>query len=262
MPTIHLRFYEELNEFIPEEKRKIRFSHTIPFRTSVKDLIESFNIPHTQVNMIIVNDEQRNFSYLVHDNDRISVYPFFHTFNVSSISKIHQKIPNKIRFIADQHLGKLARNLRMCGLDTEFNKHFHEVELVKRANKEERILLTKDHNILKRNDLSFGYFVYASDPEEQLEEVLLQFKLKNEIHFLSRCLECNALLTPIEKSKVENRLPDKVRALHNEFTYCNQCDKIYWQGTHYQKMKQKINTILETTRGKQTTESTEDTEKK
>ena len=244
MLTIHLRFYEELNDFLPEEKRKVRFIHTIPIRTSIKDLIESFNIPHTQVSMILVNDEQKDFSYLVDDNDRISVYPFFHSFNVTSVSRIHHNIPKKIRFIADQHLGNLARYLRLCGIDTEFNECFHGHELVEIANKGDRILLTKSHNILKRNDLKFGYFVYASDPEEQLDEVILQYNLKDGIELFSRCLKCNTLLIPIDKSEIEDRLPEKVRKLHDNFTYCKKCDKIYWQGSHYQKMKQKINTIL------------------
>jgi len=246
MKTIHLRFYEELNEFLTTEKRKVTFVHSIPVQTSVKDLIESFNIPHTQVQMILVNEEQKDFSYIVQENDRISIYPYFHNFDITSISKIHHPLPKRMRFFVDQHLGILARYLRMLGIDTEYNDNLSGLELVKKSNRENRILITKDHSILKRNDLKFGYFVYADELDSQLEELVLQFKLKDHISLFSRCLECNSKLYPIDKENIEHRLPQKVKELHDKFTICEKCDKIYWKGTHYQKMKQKIEHILET----------------
>ena len=240
MRTIHLRCYEELNEFLPIEKRKVLFTHTIPVQTSVKDLIESFNIPHTQVQMILVNGEQKDFSYIVQGNDKISVYPFFHNFDINSVSKISHPLPDKIRFLADQHLGTLARYLRMLGINTAYNENFISHELVHKANQEERILITKDHSILKRNELKYGYFVYADYLDPQLKELILQFKLKEHIALFSRCLECNSLLHPIEKAKIEQRLPQKVKKLHDNFTICEKCDKIYWKYIKNSKMKQKF----------------------
>ncbi len=244
MLTIHLRCYEELNEFLPKEKRKVQFTHTIPVQTSVKDLIESFNIPHTQVQMILVNGWQEDFSYVVQNNDRISIYPYFHNFDVHSVSKISHTLPDQIRFIADQHLGTLVRYIRMLGIDTAYNKNLTGHELVEKANQGERILLTKDHNILKRNELKYGYFVYADDFDSQLEELILQFKLKEYTSLFSRCLECNELLQPIEKAKIEHRLPKKVQEGYESFTICEHCDKIYWKGSHYDRMKDKIENIL------------------
>ncbi len=245
MRTIHLRCYEELNEFLPKEKRKVQFTHTIPVQTSVKDLIESFNIPHTQVQMILLNGEQEDFSYVVQNNDRISIFPYFHSFDVNSVSKIFHPLPDKIKFLADRHLGTLARYLRMLGIDTTYNENLAGHELVHKANQEECILLTKDHNILKRNELKYGYFVYADDLDSQLKELILQFKLKEHITLFSRCLECNELLHPIEKAKIEHRLPQKVKEGHQNFTICERCDKIYWKGTHYERMKDKIEKILQ-----------------
>ena len=245
MRTIHLRCYEELNEFLPSEKRKVQFIHTIPVQTSVKDLIESFNIPHTQVQMILVNGEQEDFSYIVQENDRIGVYPFFHTFDINSVSKISHPLPDETHFLADQHLGMLARYLRMLGINTDYNENLSGHKLVHKANQEERILLTKDHNILKRNELKYGYFVYADDLDSQLYELILQFKLKEHITLFSRCLECNSLLHPIEKAMIEHRLPQKVKEYHQNFTICTRCDKIYWKGTHYDRMKEKIEKILQ-----------------
>jgi hypothetical protein len=244
MRTIHLRCYEELNEFLPIKKRKVEFPHSVAVQTSVKDLIESFNIPHTQVQMIMVNGEQQDFSYNIHDNDRVSVYPFFHSFDINSVSKIHHQLPDTIRFLVDQHLGSLARYLRILGIDTAYNEDLSAHELVEKANFEDRILITKNHSILKWNELKFGYFVYADDLASQLKELVLQFKLRDHIFLFSRCLECNTPLNPIEKGQIKHRLPPKVQEKHDSFSHCQHCDKIYWKGTHYQRMQQKIENIL------------------
>ncbi|HEX37823.1 MAG TPA: hypothetical protein ENG70_03060 [Candidatus Cloacimonetes bacterium] len=246
MLHIHLRFYEELNVFIPQEFRKKRFSHTLKVQTSVKDLVESFNVPHTQVDMILVNQKQVDFSHIIKDHDDISVFPYFHRFKIEAISKISHPKPEIIRFIADNHLGNLARDLRMLGLDTLHNERFIHHELVEQANSQERILLTKDRNILKRNDLNFGYYVYANQDADQLAEVVLQFDLADKLSPLSRCLRCNAILEKIDKDKVLDRLPQRVKHTHNSFTYCPHCDKVFWKGTHIDRMTEKLDTILET----------------
>ena len=175
------------------------------------------------------------------------MYPFFHNFDVNYISKIHHPIPETTCFIVDQHLGKLARYLRMFGIDTAFNEDLSGHELVEKANHEERILLTKNHGILKWNELKYGYFVYADDLDSQLEELLIQFKLKGHLSLFKRCLECNELLQPIDKTKIEHCLPQKVKEAHQNFTICEHCDKIYWKGTHYDRMKEKLEDILEIT---------------
>jgi len=244
MLHIHLRFYEELNAFIPQDLRKKRFTHTLKVHTSAKDLIESFNVPHTQVNMILVNSEQADFCHIIKDQDDVSVFPYFHRFDIDGITKITHPKPYIIRFITDNHLGKLVLDLRMLGFDTHFNKSITQSELVSCANHQERIVLTKNRNILKRKDLKYGYYIYEDNADEQLAEVILQYDLFDEVNPFSRCLVCNSLMEPINKKLVLDRLPPKVKQKHTTFTYCPTCDKIYWKGTHYKKMKQRIEDIL------------------
>lgn len=244
MLHIHLRFYEELNAFIPQDLRKKRFTHTLKVQTSVKDLIESFNIPHTQVNMILVNSEQAEFGHLINDHDDVSVFPYFHRFDVTNLTKITHPEPQTIRFVVDNHLKNLARDLRMLGLDTIYNESNATSKLIALANSQDRILLTKNRNVLKYNILNYGYYVYAKQKDDQLEEVIMQFKLTDKIRFLSRCLECNTKIKSIEKEKVCDRLPIKVREKHSTFTYCPNCDRIFWKGTHYEMMVQKFEKIL------------------
>ncbi|MDH3268303.1 MAG: twitching motility protein PilT, partial [Ignavibacteria bacterium] len=81
MHTIYLRFYEELNDFLPEERKKKRFVHNYIDRASVKDLIESIGVPHTEVDLILVNGKSVNFKYLIDDRDEVSVYPVFESFD-------------------------------------------------------------------------------------------------------------------------------------------------------------------------------------
>jgi uncharacterized protein with PIN domain len=147
------------------------------------------------------------------------------------------------KFILDVHLGKLARYMRMVGLDTSYKNNFADDELIEISLKEKRTILTKDRGILKRNEVTHGYWIRNEVPVGQLKEVIERFDLKKQLMEFSRCLECNSSLTEIEKEKIIERLPPKVKDWQNEFYYCRECDKVYWKGSHYDKMKKMIETI-------------------
>lgn len=240
MHSVYIRFYEELNDLIPKEKRKKRFEHRYIDRTSVKDLIESLWVPHTEVDLILVNNKSVGFDCLINDKDDISVYPVFESFDIKDIQHLRPNPLRKPKFIADVHLGKLTKYLRMLGLDVYYKNNFTDDTLIKLSLTEQRAILTKDKNLLKRNEVTHGYFVKHSDPEKQAIEVVKRFQLQNQIKEFTRCLGCNSLLTPVRKEEIENRVPPKVRENQNEFYVCEICDKIYWQGTHFEKMKSLI----------------------
>lgn len=236
MHKIYLRFYEELNDFLPEEKRKKRFAHQFVDRTSVKDLIESLGVPHTEVDMILVNGKSVNFKYLINDGDDISVYPVFESFDISEVQHLRSKPLRRPKFIADVHLGRLTRYLRMLGFDVLYKNNFDDDEIVMIALNEKRAILTKDRGVLKRNEVTHGYWVRSSKVEEQVKEILKRFDLTNVIKEFSRCIECNDLVKPVKKEKTVNQLPLKVAKTQNEFYECPSCNKIFWKGTHYQRM--------------------------
>ena len=243
MHKIYLRFYEELNDFLPKEKRKKRFAHQFIDRTSVKDLIESIGVPHTEVDLILVNGNSVNFKYLIIDGDDISVYPVFESFDISEVQHLRPKPLRKPKFVADVHLGRLTRYLRMMGLDVAYKNNFENAEIVQLSLKERRAILTKDKGILKRNDVTHGYWLRKNKVEEQVKEVLKRFDLKNEIKEFSRCIECNDLLKPVKKELIIYQLPVKVANTQNKFYECPSCKKIYWKGTHYQRMLTFIQSI-------------------
>lgn len=236
MHKIQIRFYEELSDFLPEEKKKKRFTHYYIDRTSVKDLIESIGVPHTEVDLILVNGKSVNFKYIINDSDDISVYPVFESLDISEVQHLRAKPLRKPKFVADVHLGRLTRYLRMIGLDVLYKNDFNDDEVVLISLKERRAILTKDRGILKRNEVTHGYWVRSINVEEQVKEVLKRFDLQKEIKEFSRCIECNELLEPIKKELIFNRLQPKVAQSQNEFFHCPSCKKIYWKGTHYQRM--------------------------
>lgn len=243
MHKVYLRFYEELNEFLPEAKRKKRFTHNYIDRTSVKDLIESLGVPHTEVDLILVNGKSENFRYLINDGDDISIYPIFESFDISEAQHLRPKPLRKPKFVADVHLGRLARYLRMIGLDVLYKNNFDDDEIVQLSSTERRAILTKDRGILKRNDVTHGYWVRSIKVEEQVKEILYRFSLQKEIKEFSRCVECNELLKPVKKELIISQLPHKVAEKQVEFYECPSCKKIYWKGTHHQKMMDFIRSI-------------------
>ncbi|MEA2104936.1 MAG: Mut7-C RNAse domain-containing protein [Candidatus Cloacimonadota bacterium] len=236
MKKVYLRFYEELNDFLPPQNRKIQFTHPIKTRQSVKDLIESFGVPHTQVDLIIVNRNSVNFSYIVKNDDEISVYPVFETFDIKNATHLQQSPLRKTKFILDGNLHKLVHYMRMLGFDTEFANQVSEEQLIKRAKIEHRIIISRNRKLMKRRELTHGYCLATTDWIKQLGKILSRFHLYEDLKPFSRCFLCNTKLQTIDKEKILNRLPKKVIEQQNEFTICEKCNKIYWKGSHYKKM--------------------------
>jgi uncharacterized protein with PIN domain len=243
MHKVYLRFYEELNDFLSEEKRKKRFAHHYIDRTSIKDLIESLGVPHTEVDLILANGKSINFRYLINVGDDISVYPVFESLDISNVQHLRPKPLRKPKFVADVHLGKLARYLRMFGFDVHYKNDLSDEDIVKISLKERRAILTKDRGILKRNEVTHGYFVRNTNVDKQVEEIIKRFDLQKEIKEFTRCLECNTELIKIAKEKIAGNLPLKVKASQEEFYKCPGCGKIYWKRTHHQKMLSLVHKI-------------------
>ena len=231
-----IRFYEELNDFLPAEKRKKRFTHHYIDRTSVKDLIESFGVPHTEIDLILINQKSVGFNYLINDGDDISAYPVFESLDISEVQHLRPRPLRQPKFICDVHLGRLTRYLRMMGFDTLYENDFNDDEIVKLSRNEKRAILTRDRGILKRSEVTHGYWIRSLKVNGQAIEILKRFDLRNQIKEFSRCIECNELLKPVTKEKIIKVLPPKVAKMQNEFSRCASCGKVYWKGAHHQRM--------------------------
>lgn len=244
MIRIYLRFYEELNDFLPPEKQKTQFEHLVKSRSSVKDVIESIGIPHSEVDLILVNNISVDFIYIVQNNDRISVYPVFESFNIADVTHLRPKPLRENKFILDVHLGRLAKYLRMLGFDSSYSNDFSKEEIINTSLQQRRTILTRDRNLLKRNEITHGLWIRSNNPVEQVKEVLDRFHLDKVVNEFTLCMECNYPLTMVDKEEISDNLPPRVREYQSNFYQCKLCNRIYWQGTHYNKMRKLITEIL------------------
>lgn len=243
--TANFRFYAELNDFLPPARRQRDFAHPVEGRVTVKHLIESLGVPHGEVDLILVDGRPVDFSYLVEDGDRISVYPMFESIDISAVGRLRPQPLRQTRFVLDTHLGQLATYLRLLGFDTLYRNDFGDPELARISSEERRILLTRDRGLLKRNLVSHGYYVRHTEPRQQLLEVVRRFDLKDNLHPFRRCLRCNALLEPVDKARILHRLEADTRRYYDEFRICSGCQQIYWKGSHYRRMRHFLNGILD-----------------
>lgn len=232
MLTITLRFYEELNDFLPLHYRKVPFQRILPYPTSVKDLIESCGVPHTQVDLILVNGESVAFDYLVSHGDIISVYPVFESLDISPEARLQERPLRHLQFVADTHAGKLARKLRLLGFDVAFDQHATYEDLIRQMLHENRVILTHDRCLLMRKVVTRGFYVRSTDTKDQVLEVIRRFDLAVDIAPLTRCVACNGLLRPVEKQEIEEDLEPGTKEHYQDFTQCRQCKKVYWRGSH------------------------------
>jgi uncharacterized protein with PIN domain len=243
--TAHFRFYAELNDFISNPVKGTNVAYSFQGSPSVKDAIEAQGIPHTEVDLILANGISVDFHYHLQPGDRISVYPIFESMDISPVIRLRQKPLRETRFILDVHLGKLARLLRMLGFDSLYRNDYADPELVAIALNEKRVILTKDRGILKIKSVTHGYCVRSSTPNQQIFEILNRFDLYSQIHPFFRCMDCNGVISPVNKKDIQERLEKKTRQYYNEFSICSKCEKLFWKGTHYNKMKHYIDQLME-----------------
>lgn len=230
------RFYEELNDFLARERRKREFVCRCAESATVKHMIEALGVPHTEVELVLVNGESVGFDQLLREDDRVAVYPRFEALDITPLLRVREHPLRVTRFIADAHLGGLARLLRMAGFDTLYDNHFHDHEIVAIAIQEGRIVLTRDRELLKRREITHGCYVHALKPAEQLHEIARRMDLARGARPFTLCLHCNAPLRDLDKAMALPRVPPAVRERHERFSTCEVCQRVYWEGSHWRRM--------------------------
>lgn len=231
---IRVRFYAELGDFLPLKCRGREFEHSHPAGGSVKDLIEGLGVPHTQVDLVLVNGEPVSFAHRLKDGDRVSVYPVFEALDISKVTAVRPQPLRVVRFAVDVHLGRLASYLRLAGFDTLYRNDWDDAELAETAVREQRIVLTRDRGLLMRSVITHGHLVREIRPRAQLWEVLDRFDLWGSVRPFSRCSLCNGLTKQVAKAEVQPAIPTKAAACHQEFWRCESCGQVYWRGSHFQ----------------------------
>lgn len=226
------RFYAELNDFLPAPRRQRAFSHRFTGAPSVKDTVEALGVPHTQIDVILVNGVSVGFGHRLQGGERVAVYPLFKRLDVSPLVRLRAAPLRHPRFIADVHLGGLARHLRLLGFDTAWPNDLEEEEIIRVATRQRRIILTRDRGILRNGRVTHGYWLRATGSLPQMEEVVRALDPGRALRPYTRCLECNGLLCPASRLSVAGRVPLQVLLVYRDFRRCPDCRSIYWSGSH------------------------------
>lgn len=235
MSAARFRFYAELNDFLPQASRGRQLVRHFQVCGTVKDFIESFGVPHTEVDLVLVNGDSVDFSCTIRDGDFVSVYPVFESLDISSLSRVRPVPLRRLRFALDVHLGRLAAYLRMAGFDALYGNQNSDAELAGLVEREGRVLLTRDRYLLMRARVDRGYWVRSTEPKMQLVEVVNRFDLSASMRPFTRCMKCNGLLESVTRDSVRERVPPL--ALRREtFQLCSGCGRVYWQGSHHARM--------------------------
>lgn len=235
--TIHFSFDTTLAPLLPSPYRNGTFFFTFRGPQSVKHLIESLGIPHTEIGDIHCNGHRVDSDYLPENGDRLCV-------QVIRFPEPTANTPEP-RFILDNHLGRLTAHLRMLGLDAFYRNDFQDDELIAQALSENRILLSRDRRLLMRKTLQHGCLLYSLDPQEQLYQLIRRYHLLHWIKPFQRCMRCNHPLEPIAKESILDRLLPLTRQYYDEFAHCPACNQIYWKGSHYERMQEFIRALQE-----------------
>jgi uncharacterized protein len=231
------RFYEELNDFLAAERRKRDFAIEIDRARSVKDAIESVGVPHPEVDLVLVDGRSVDFAHVLRGGERVAVYPMFESLDIAPVLRLRPRPLREPRFVADGHLGKLARHLRMAGFDTLWGADWGDDHIVQLSAVQGRTILTRDKAMLRRGDVERGYFVRAVESEAQLGEVVARMQLEGRLAPFTRCRECNVALEELAREAVPDRVPARVRSLYDRFKRCPGCERVYWEGSHFARMK-------------------------
>ncbi|MGD0340307.1 MAG: Mut7-C RNAse domain-containing protein [Bacteroidales bacterium] len=244
MNHAQFRFYEELNDFLKPSRKRQLFSFSFRGNPTLKDAIESLGVPHVEVDMILVNGISAGFSQKLENNDNVSVYPVFESFDISGVTHLRERPLRKIKFILDVHLGRMAKYLRLLGFDTKYENDYDDNEIINISIAERRVILTRDKGLLKNSKVTHGYWIRSQHTYEQLKEVIGRLDLMAGVKPFVRCLECNSLLTGVKKEEISYLLPPRTKKYYEKFKLCPGCKRIYWEGSHYEKMKKHLEEIL------------------
>ena len=244
MVNATFRFYEELNDFLAPARRRQEFTVPCAEAATTKHMIEALGVPHTEVELILVNGESADFGRLLQDGDRVAVYPRFEAMDVTPLLRVRDHPLRETRFVADAHLGGLARMLRMLGFDTLYDNHFHDDTIVAMCEQDGRIVLTRDRELLKRRAVTHGCYVHALRTEAQLREIVERLDLARCARPFTLCLHCNVPLRPVDKASVLDRLPPRVQVHYDRFSTCDACGRVYWEGSHWRNMRRMLDGLL------------------
>lgn len=239
--TVRFNFHGDLPFFLGSKARDGIIERSLSEKTSAKDVIESCGVPHPEVDLILIKRRPVNFTHILDRDEDIDVYPVQP--QCTLFEKNRLQASSASRFVADGHLGRLARLLRLLGFDLAYNRHAEDRELLGIMQSQNRALLTRDRRLLMHAIVQTGYCPRSQNVDEQTIEVLRRFNLFPSIAPFSRCLRCNAPLQKIDKAEIIEKLEPLTKIYYEQFRRCTGCGQIYWPGSHFSKLEKRLEQI-------------------
>lgn len=241
---IEVRVYAELGDFVAAENRGVATRRPVRAHQTVKDVIEAMGVPHTEIDLILVDGVPVDFTHRPRPGARIAVYPVFEALDISPIERLRPTPLRDPRFVVDINVGRLARLLRLLGFDATYSPDADDPTLARISREQQRILLTRDRGLLARREVTHGMYIRSDRPVEQIVEVVRRLDLRHGIMAFTRCLRCNGRLERVDKAEVLGELEPLTRRFHDDFRRCPHCRRIYWAGTHYERLSRLLDEIL------------------
>lgn len=240
MTDLTIIFPESFGRFSRKLNSGAEISFPLNRRRSIKDIVESLGVPHTEIGRILENGKPVDFGFIPRGKSRITLHPVPSPFDVTQPTLLRPRPLDALRFIVDVNVGKLASLMRMVGLDAAFSPHYMDDEIAERAVSENRVVLSKDIGLLKRRQIEYGRYVRAIHPDEQLREMMGFFRIRKPAGAFSRCLRCNTKLVPVDKPKIEHRLEPNTKKYYHRFMLCPICNRLFWKGSHHEHMGNRL----------------------
>jgi len=238
--VIAIEFSPGLQDLLRHGVKGAAVEYRLERRASIKDIIESLGIPHTEIGAIVVDGKERDFGCIPKPGETVQVSEITAPFDVTRPSLLRPAPLTAVKFVVDVNVGRLAALLRLTGFDAAYHNALGDRRIAGLAHRENRVVLSKDRALLKRSKIQFGRLVRAIHPEQQLVETLQFFGLTGPHRFFSRCLLCNQPLQSVAKAAIIHRLEPKTKKHFDTFKRCPDCDRIYWRGSHYDAMTARL----------------------
>jgi uncharacterized protein with PIN domain len=245
---VRLCFHGDLNVFLGSKARDAVIERRLGEKTSIKDIIEACGVPHSEVDLILVDEQTVGFDHTLASDTKVEVFPVQN--HGTECTEKRLQMVGITRFVADGHLGGLTRNLRLLGFDIAYRQNADDRQLLDVMARENRALLTRDRRLLMHAIVQHGYCPRSQNADEQTIEVVRRFDLSELIAPFTRCLRCNAPLEEAAKADIIDKLEPLTKIYYNQFRSCPGCKQIYWSGSHFPKLQKRIEEIRSRVRGK------------
>lgn len=234
-----LFFAGELTDLLTRTHVAGSLSYPADRPASIKDVIEAVGIPHTEVFEIRCNGREQDFSLQLTPDMEAAFLPASLTtaypVDVTEPSLLRPALP-RLAFLVDENVAGLVPLLRSLGLDTAYDRTWNDERIARRAEEEQRVVLSRDRALLKRSRITHGRLIRTQNVDAQLVEVMNHYFFRDAERPFTRCLRCNVLTHPVDKAAIQHRLEPKTRLHYDRFHLCPVCDRIFWRGSHYDKI--------------------------